>query len=65
MSICTLTNFPIPEINGAAFTRVSTTKAGDVYMILGGEFTPVPSRGFVFVYMIPPEHAIPERVIPA
>ena len=64
MSICTLTNFPIPEINGAAITRVSTTKGG-VYMILGGEFTPVPSRGFVFVYMIPPENAISERVIPA
>ena len=39
MSICTLTNFPIPEINGAAITRVSTTKGG-VYMILGGRVHP-------------------------
>ena len=28
------------------------------------EFTPVPSCGSVFVYMIPAQHLVPERVIP-
>ena len=28
------------------------------------EFTPVPSCGSVFVYMIPAQNLIPERVIP-
>ena len=29
------------------------------------EFTPVPSYGSVFVYMIPTENVMPARVIPA
>ena len=29
------------------------------------ELTLVPSRGFVFVYMMPPQNVIPERVTPA
>ena len=42
---------------------------GSVYMIPARlsfqyEFTPVPSCGSVFVYMIPPQNLIPERVIP-
>ena len=28
------------------------------------EFTPVPSCGSVFVYMIPAQNLVPERVIP-
>ena len=30
-----------------------------------GEFTPVPSHGSVFVYMIPPQNIMPARVTPA
>ena len=30
----------------------------------GYEFTPVPSCGSVFVYMIPAQNLVPERVIP-
>ena len=29
------------------------------------EFTPVPSHGFTFVYMIPPQNVMPARVTPA
>ena len=43
---------------------------GGVYMTLGrlstrSEFTPVPSRGSIFVYMIPPQNVMPARVTPA
>ena len=43
---------------------------GGVYMTLGRlsrrrEFTPIPSRGSVFVYMIPPQNVMPTRVTPA
>ena len=43
---------------------------GGVYMTPGrlsprGEFTPVPSHGSVFVYMIPPQNVMPARVTPA
>ena len=43
---------------------------GGVYMIPARlsfryEFTPVPSCGSVFVYMIPAQNLVPERVIPA
>ena len=43
---------------------------GGVYMISGRlssrrEFTPVPSYGSVFVYMIPTQNVMPARVIPA
>ena len=30
-----------------------------------GEFTPVPSGGSIFVYMIPPQNVVPARVTPA
>ena len=41
-----------------------------VYMTPGrlsprSEFTPVPSHGSIFVYMIPPQNVIPARVTPA
>ena len=29
------------------------------------EFTPVPSHGSIFVYMIPPQNVMPARVTPA
>ena len=29
------------------------------------EFTPVPSHGSIFVYMIPPQNVMPVRVTPA
>ena len=32
---------------------------------LRGEFTPVPSHGSPFVYMIPPQNVMPARVTPA
>ena len=43
---------------------------GGVYMTLGRlsrrcEFTPIPSRGSVFVYKIPPQNVKPARVTPA
>ena len=43
---------------------------GGVYMIpkrlsSRREFTPVPSYGSVFIYMIPPQNVMPARVIPA
>ena len=43
---------------------------GGVYMTPGrlsrrGEFTPVPSHGSTFVYMIPPQNVMPARVAPA
>ena len=31
----------------------------------GREFTPVPSHGSIFVYMIPPQNVMPARVTPA
>ena len=31
---------------------------------LRSEFTPVPSHGSIFVYMIPPQNAMPARVTP-
>ena len=30
-----------------------------------GEFTPVPSHGSIFVYMIPTQNVMPARVTPA
>ena len=30
-----------------------------------GEFTPVPSHGFVFVYMVPPQSVMPALITPA
>ena len=43
---------------------------GGVYMTPGrlsrrDEFTPVPSHGSTFVYMIPPQKVMPARVSPA
>ena len=43
---------------------------GGVYMTLGwlsprSEFTPVPSHGSIFVYMIPPQNVLRARVTPA
>ena len=43
---------------------------GGVYMTPGrlsrrDEFTPVPSHGSTFVYMIPPQIVMPARVAPA
>ena len=43
---------------------------GGVYMTPGrlsrrGEFTPVPSHGSTFVYMIPPQKVMPARIAPA
>ena len=32
---------------------------------LRGEFTPVPSHGYTFVYMIPPQNVMPALVAPA
>ena len=32
---------------------------------LRGEFTPVPSHGSPFVYVIPPQNVMPARVTPA
>ena len=42
---------------------------GGVYMTPGrlsprSEFTPVPSHGSIFVYMIPPQNVMPARVTP-
>ena len=57
--------------------RVETTcplvrldNLGGVYMTPGrlsrrDEFTPVPSHGSTFVYMIPPQKVMPARVAPA
>ena len=50
--------------------QVFLLKLGGVYMIPGRlssrrEFTPVPSCGSVFVYMISKQNVIPARVIPA
>ena len=43
---------------------------GGVYMTQGrllpwSEFTPVPSNGSIFVFMIPPQNVMPARVTPA
>ena len=43
---------------------------GGVYMTPGrlsrrDEFTPIPSHGSTFVYMIPPQKVMPARVAPA
>ena len=51
-------------------TFVPRFKLGGVYMTPGrlsprSEFTPVPSHGSIFVYMIPPQNAMPARVTPA
>ena len=48
----------------------STIELEGVHMTLGRlsclrELTLVPSRGFVFVYMMSPQNVIPERVTPA
>ena len=47
-----------------------TRNLGGVYMTPGrvslrSEFTPVPSHGSIFVYMIPPQNVMPARVTPA
>ena len=43
---------------------------GGVYMTPGrlsprSEYTPVPSDGSIFVYMIPPQNVMPAQVTPA
>ena len=48
----------------------SYLQLGGVYMTPGrlsrrDEFTPVPSHGSTFVYMIPPQKVMPARVAPA
>ena len=51
-------------------TAESLKQLGGVYVTPGrlsprSEFTPVPSHGSIFVYMIPPQNAMPGRVTPA
>ena len=51
-------------------TAESLIQLGGVYMTPGrlspwSEFTLVPSHGFIFVYMIPPQNVMPGRVTPA
>ena len=36
-----------------------------VRLLPQSEFTPVPSHGSIFVYMIPPQNVMPARVTPA
>ena len=48
----------------------SNLDLGGVYLTPGrlsprSEFTPVPSHGSIFVYMIPPQNVMPARVTPA
>ena len=50
-------------------SMVKQCELGGVYMTPGrlslrSEFTPVPSRGSIFVYMIPPQNVMPARVTP-
>ena len=50
--------------------HLSSGHLGGVYMTPGrlsprSEFTPVPSHGSIFVYMIPPQNVMPARVTPA
>ena len=45
-------------------SRGFRTRSGGVYMTPGqlssrSEFTPVPSHGSIFVYMIPPQNVMP------
>ena len=55
----------------SAFSFIGLNKFwGGVYMTPGrlsprSEFTPVPSHGSIFVYMIPPQNVMPARVTPA
>ena len=51
-------------------TFLEKLNEGGVYMKPGrlssrSEFTPVPSRDSIFVYMIPPQNVVPARVTPA
>ena len=53
-----------------ALTLEEIVQSGGVYMTPGrlshrGEFTPVPSCGSTFVYMIPPQKVMPARVATA
>ena len=55
---------------GARWNYIMIVALGSVYMISGRlsprrEFTPVPSYGSVFVYMIPTQNVMPARVTPA
>ena len=52
------------------YTCIYLLPLGGVYMTPGrlsprSEFTPVPSHGSIFVYMIPPQNVMPARVTPA
>ena len=61
----------------AGFLHIQFTATSRCFVYLGGvymtrgrlsprsEFTPVPSHGSIFVYMIPPRNVIPARVTPA
>ena len=69
--------FSIPGLTPARkffFFKIEETctlrNLGGVYMTPGrlsrrDEFTPVPSHGSTFVYMIPPQKVMPARVAPA
>ena len=51
-------------------TKAPFPQLGGVYMTPGrlsllDEFIPVPSHGYVIVYMIPPQNVMPARVTPA
>ena len=53
-----------------ALFPTGNSKSGGVYMTPGwlspwSEFTPVPSHGSIFVYMVPPQNVMPVRVTPA
>ena len=57
-------------IDAALEIQPGSFHLGGVYMTPGrlshrDEFTPVPSRGSTFVYMIPPQKVMPARVAPA
>ena len=56
--------------NSGFFCTVVVCILGTVYMTPGrlsrrNEFTPAPSHGSTFVYMIPPQSVLPARVTPA
>ena len=55
---------------GVSETTGHRVDLAGVYMTLArlsprSEFTPVPSHGSIFVYMIPPQNVMPARVTPA
>ena len=54
---------------GVSETTGHRVDLAGVYMTLArlsprSEFTPVPSHGSIFVYMIPPQNVMPARVTP-